>query len=110
MGNSFWTSFTSRSFVCWSQSEHSRYIVGDIYYVRGSEAAETNRLAIAYENNKVFPKTRLDIGETLNEGKPHLMLAQAYNQAANAYMDKGIIAVVIGGRMQSLKEFKPWRS
>ena len=53
-----------------------------------------------------FLKLRLDISQTSNEGKRDPMLAQAYNQAANAHMDKKMFVDAIDLYERSLAVFK----
>jgi tetratricopeptide (TPR) repeat protein len=74
--------------ICASHDEDTRYIRSDIYYARGAEAAVTNAPATAFKYNTAFLALRLEISETSPQGTRDAELAQAYNQAANAYLDR----------------------
>ena len=62
--------------------------MSDIHYTRGAEAAETNQKLTAFENNIAFLDIRLRMSKVSPEGRKDPKLAQAYNQAANAFLDR----------------------
>lgn len=84
--------------LCGSLSGDRDRILGDIFYARGADAAETNQKDLALKNNLAFLKMRLRITETAEKQglePDRLRLAHAYNQAANATLDQGDTAGAI---------------
>ncbi len=79
--------------------------MSDIYYTRGAEAAETNQKVTALENNIAFLNTRSKICETSREGRKDPKLAQAYNQAGNAYLDANDFEQALSHYNQALAVF-----
>jgi hypothetical protein len=75
--------------ICAKHVEDSRTIRSDIYYTRGAEAAVTNDMPTAFKYNNLFLEVRLEISETSPQGTHDPLLAQAYTQASNAYLDRG---------------------
>jgi tetratricopeptide (TPR) repeat protein len=75
--------------MCEALSDDTKLILSDIFYARGADAAETNQKEIALANNLSFLRIREDISKASEEGATDLTLAQAYNQAGNAYLDQG---------------------
>lgn len=74
--------------ICQTAPAESLHILSDIHYTRGAEAAETNDKQTAFKNNIAFLRIRLQIASVSEEGEKDPKLAQAYNQAANAYLDR----------------------
>lgn len=89
-----------------SQQENMLPVLSELYYARGAYAAETNNLEVAYKSNISFLNLRIEISQTSEMGRRDPLLAQAYNQAANAHMDRAMISEAIELYEQSIAVFK----
>lgn len=77
--------------------------MSDIHYTLGAGAAETNQKPAAFENNKAFLEIQLKIAQVSKEGTKDPKLAQAYNQATNAYLDRSEFDEALNHYHQALK-------
>lgn len=92
--------------ICEALSDDTNLILSDIFYARGADAAETNQKDIAFANNLAFLNIREEISKTSEEGAKDLTLAQAYNQAGNAYLDQGNMEEAIKLYQKALNVFR----
>lgn len=105
-GKRFFQSLDLAQSICEFDQQASLHIMSDIHYTRGVEAAETNQKPVAFENNTAFLDIRLRIAAISKEGKRDPKLAQAYNQAANAYLDRNAFEDALHHYYQALEVFK----
>ncbi|KAL9607392.1 MAG: hypothetical protein Q9167_007694 [Letrouitia subvulpina] len=92
--------------ICEKQVEDVRELLCEIYYARGAFASETNNVEIAYNSNTALLNLRLDISKTSQNDQRDPKVAHAYNQAANAHMDRRKINDAIGLYKQAIKIYQ----